>query len=67
MYTWKYHKETPCITTLNKQKCHFVFYKNVEQESRTDPAQEFGTTGSGEDLGTGYRRENIVPILCTCV
>jgi hypothetical protein len=26
-YTGKCHNETPCIVILNKQKCHFVFYK----------------------------------------
>jgi hypothetical protein len=23
MYAWKCHKETPCVATLNKQKCLF--------------------------------------------
>jgi hypothetical protein len=23
IYTWKCHKETPCIDILKKQKCHF--------------------------------------------
>jgi hypothetical protein len=35
IYTWKCHKETPCIDILNKQKCHFFFYNIREQEDRT--------------------------------
>jgi hypothetical protein len=31
-------QETPCITTLNKQKCYlFFFYKIREQEGRIGP------------------------------
>jgi hypothetical protein len=29
MYTWKCHKEIPCIVILNK-KCHFPFFTKLE-------------------------------------
>jgi hypothetical protein len=48
-HTWKYHKETPYVTTfiLNRLKCHvfglnfscFFFYKIREQEGRKRPSR----------------------------
>jgi hypothetical protein len=35
IYTWKCHKENPCITILNEQKWHFFFNNIREQEDRT--------------------------------
>jgi hypothetical protein len=39
---FKCHKETPCVVSLNNQKCHFFlllfFFKIGEQEGRTGPA-----------------------------
>jgi hypothetical protein len=29
-YTWKCHKETPCIAILNKQKCHFFSFTKLK-------------------------------------
>jgi hypothetical protein len=40
-----------CVSDLNKQKWHFVFYKNREQEGRGDPAWEDGASGGGEGVG----------------
>jgi hypothetical protein len=42
-------QETPCIATFisNKQKCHFFFYKIVEQEDRTSPMEEGGLVSVG--------------------
>jgi hypothetical protein len=38
--TCKFHKEIPCIATLNKQKGHYLFfYKIREQEGRTGPVE----------------------------
>jgi hypothetical protein len=39
-YTWKYHKEIPCVAifTSNKQKCHFFlfffFFNSKKMENR---------------------------------
>jgi hypothetical protein len=45
--TWKCHKETPCVATLNKQKCHFFSYKIKEQEGATGPAWGLAPVGVG--------------------
>jgi hypothetical protein len=36
---WKYHSEVSCIATLYKWKC--LFFKNVEQEDKTDAVWVF--------------------------
>jgi hypothetical protein len=51
IYTWRCHKATPFIAILSRQKCHFVFYKNGEQEGGTGPVWGIGTCGRGEDVG----------------
>jgi hypothetical protein len=56
-------KEIPCTATLNKQKYHVLKNKVREQEGRIGPLWGIGTPGSGEDVGKGYRRENMVQIL----
>jgi hypothetical protein len=43
MFTWKCHKETPCVAILNKQKVpfslsFFFLYKIGEQKGGTSPA-----------------------------
>jgi hypothetical protein len=55
IYTWKCHKETPCVALLNKQKCLFKTKqnKNREQEGKTGPVWGFGTNGRGEDIRKG--------------
>jgi hypothetical protein len=53
----------PCIATLNKQKC--LFTKKGEKEGKTVSIWGFGTSGRGEDIRKGYRRVNVVEILCT--
>jgi hypothetical protein len=65
---WKCHKETHCIAVLNKQKCHFFFYKISEQEGRKDPALGGGSiSGRGKEVRKGCGRLNIVHILCAHV
>jgi hypothetical protein len=67
-YTWKCHNETTCVATLNKQKClffFFLFYKKGEQESKTGPVWEVGSSGNGEEIRKGCERENMVEIFCT--
>jgi hypothetical protein len=69
IYTWKCHKETPCVAILNKQKCLFFFfiYKIKEQESRTGSSLGVSASGSMEEVRKGCRRVNMVQILCTHV
>jgi hypothetical protein len=55
-----------CVAILNKQKCLFL-NKIGEQEGRTEPVWGNSTSGSGEDVGIGCRRVNIVQKLCTHV
>jgi hypothetical protein len=66
-YTWKCHKETPWVDVLSKQKCHLFFlYKIGEQKGRTGPVWDGGwlVRVGGEKVGKGYRRVNMVQILC---
>jgi hypothetical protein len=72
IYTWKYNKETLCVAifTPKKQKCHyflFFFYKIGEQKSRTGPAKGRCISERGKVVGKGYRRVNMVEMLCTHV
>jgi hypothetical protein len=41
----KYHNETPCIATLNKQKS--LFSKNEGQEGKAVPVCELEPVGGG--------------------
>jgi hypothetical protein len=34
IHTWKYHKETPCVAILNKQKYYFFFLSFTKSENR---------------------------------
>jgi RNase P subunit RPR2 len=34
IYTWKYHKEIPCVAILNKQKCHFFLLSFAKLENK---------------------------------
>jgi hypothetical protein len=56
IHTLKCHNETPCIAILNKQKFHFLFYKNGEQEGKTGPVWRAGNIVRGEDIRKGCRR-----------
>jgi hypothetical protein len=53
IYTWKHHKETPCIAICmsNKQNCHCfsLFYKIGEQEGRTGPVGGVAQCKGGGD------------------
>jgi hypothetical protein len=44
------HGNMPVFTSY-KQKC--LFFKNEEQEGKTNPVWGIGTSGSGEDIGKG--------------
>jgi CRISPR/Cas system endoribonuclease Cas6 (RAMP superfamily) len=71
IYSWKNHKETPCVATFisNKQKCQFFsfllffFYKIREKERNSSSQKELGISGSGEVAGKRSRRANIMQIL----
>jgi hypothetical protein len=46
----------------------FSFYKIREQEDGTGLTWSgVGTNGNGEEMGKGYRRVNLVQIMCTHV
>jgi hypothetical protein len=65
---WKFHKETTCSHLKQTKVPFFAFYKNKEQEGRTHRScQRVGASGRGKEVGRGYRRVNMVPILCTHV
>jgi hypothetical protein len=63
MYTWKCHKETPCVSILNKNVIFFI-YKIREQKGGTRPAWVGGIGGRGKVVGKGPGRLNTVQILC---
>jgi hypothetical protein len=52
---------------LNQKKTLFFFYKIGEKKGGTGLAWAggFGTSGSGEEVGKGCRRMNMVEIFCT--
>jgi hypothetical protein len=50
----------------SKMVC-FFFYKIREQTGRTGPAWGDSYQVSGEEVGKGYGRVNVVQILCTHV
>jgi hypothetical protein len=50
MYTWNYHKETPCVFILNKNVI-FLFYEIREQE--VWPGGVIGTRGGRKRWGKG--------------
>jgi hypothetical protein len=61
IYTWKYHKETPCIATFisKKEKCHFFsffLYKIREQEG---PAKGVGESGGLVPVWLGKRGKRV--------
>jgi hypothetical protein len=57
-----------CIAILNKQICHFVFYKSGEEEGNTGVVWRLVQVGyNWGDVGRGCRRVNKVQILCTHV
>jgi hypothetical protein len=49
LYTWKCHKETPCIAILNKPKCHFFssFTKSENRRVEQVLSGGVGTSGRG--------------------
>jgi hypothetical protein len=63
-YTWKCHNETPVIAILNTQKC--ICSKTKNRKVKQD-LSGVGTSRRGEDIRKGYRRVNMVGILCTHV
>jgi hypothetical protein len=60
-YIWKFHKETPCVAILNKNKCHFVLiYLIKEQKGVTGAAWGVVISVREEDVWKGHVRVNIV-------
>jgi hypothetical protein len=47
LYTWKYHKETPCVAILNKSVIFFFFYKIIDQKGGKGPVWGLATVGGG--------------------
>jgi hypothetical protein len=65
--TWKCHKETPCVSTLIKQKCHFFLLQNWRtggQNRSCLGAGGGGPSGRRKEVGKGCRRVNMEQILC---
>jgi hypothetical protein len=51
---------------LKQTKMSFFFFCKIgEQEGRTGPVCGVGTSGSGEEVGKGCGKVNMVQILCT--
>jgi hypothetical protein len=78
IYTWKYHKETLYVAIFfsNRLKCHvfhflfsLFFYKIVEQDGRTSPAQgrRMTTVGGGRWQGKGVGGEYGAKNVYTCM
>jgi hypothetical protein len=62
----KMSQEKPMYSYLKQTKMSFFFfYKIREQEGRIGPVWGLATNGRGENVGKGYRRVNMVQILCT--
>jgi hypothetical protein len=49
-----------CISILNKQKCHFLFTKLENRRAEQVLSGKLGTCVTGEGVGKGYRRMNMV-------
>jgi hypothetical protein len=70
MYTWKYHKETPCVAVSNKQKYHFPFFFFLQNQGiggQNRSCLGMGTSGSKEEMGKVFKRVNVMQILYTRV
>jgi hypothetical protein len=54
---WKCHKETPCVSILNKQKCHFFSFTKSENRKMEKVLSggiiPVGVGGCGERLWKG--------------
>jgi hypothetical protein len=53
-------------TYLKQTKCHFLI-KSENRRAEQILSVGVGTCGMGEDMGKGYKRVNMVQILCPCV
>jgi hypothetical protein len=54
IYTWKYHKEMPCVAILSKQKCHvFSFTQSDNRREGQDLLRRISTCGRWEEVGKG--------------
>jgi hypothetical protein len=51
IYTWKCHKETPCIAILNNEKYHFLKTQLENRRVEQVLPRGVGTSGRGEDVG----------------
>jgi hypothetical protein len=64
-YTWKVHKEAPCIAILNKQ--NVILFSFTKSENRRAKQILPGGIGTREGKGCrkGCRKVNMLSILCT--
>jgi hypothetical protein len=70
IYTWKHHKETPCIATFitNKQNVIFFFYKMKEYVGGTDLAcGGFWYLWEGQVEGKGRMSEYSANTVYSCM
>jgi hypothetical protein len=47
MYTWNYHKETPCVAILNKMS-FFKFIKSEKRRGEQVMSRELVSVGEGK-------------------
>jgi hypothetical protein len=67
MYTWKCHKETPCVASLKKQKCHIFFSCTISENRRAEEVLPgWGVVLEGKGGGKCWR-VNMEQILYTHV
>jgi hypothetical protein len=61
IYTWKYYKETSCVSSFisNKQKFHIFLFSSTKLENRSCPSGGWHQWEGGGS-GKGYRRVNTV-------
>jgi hypothetical protein len=63
IYTWKFHKETPCLAILNKN-CIFYFTKLENRKPEQVLGGEDWYQWWWEEMGKGFGRVNVLQILC---
>jgi hypothetical protein len=69
IYTWKYNKEISQVATLIKQECHLFFFllQNQGKGGQNRSCLGICTSRSGEEVGKGHGKVNMVQILCAHV
>jgi hypothetical protein len=56
-YTWKCHKETPCVSYLKQTKCHFFLLQNQRTRGLNRSCLGLGSSGRGRRWGKGEEGE----------